>query len=194
MIAITGHASGIGQALFKKYPGSLGFDLANGYDIDRDIDLIIDESKNCNIFINNAYYLNCQTDLLSAWVDAHKQDKFIIINISSMIADLNLDVGKEFPTLLEYATHKRNLNKLSFDVNNLGYCCKSVNIMLSLVDTNFKILDDSPVDNHGYIDKKAVPIASNRLIKVDEVVKHIEYAIQSFSQQSFISSLSILNL
>ena len=191
MIAITGHANGIGKALFEKYPGSLGFDLANGYNIDIDIDRILEESKHCNVFINNAYHYNRQTDLLNAWYQQHRDDKFIIINISSIIADPNLNINDELPFLSEYATHKRNLNKLSFDINFSKNFCKSITIMPAIVDTDFAIpLDTADQPAKEYFQQS---VGNKHLIKTSAVVSAVDIAIQSFTEQSFISSITITN-
>jgi hypothetical protein len=58
-IAITGHTKGLGKFLYDYYSDSghqvIGFSKSTGYDINTDIDKIIDESKNVDLFINNAY-------------------------------------------------------------------------------------------------------------------------------------------
>lgn len=190
MIAITGHASGIGKALFERYPGALGFDLANGYNIDVDIKRILEESKHCNVFINNAYHYNRQTDLLEAWYQQHQDDKFIIVNISSIAADSNLNINNELSFLAEYAEYKKNLNKLSFDINFSKSCCKSIIIMPAIVDTDFAIpLNPADQQAKEYFQQSL----GNHLIKTSAVVDAVDIAIQSFTEQSFISSITITN-
>jgi NAD(P)-dependent dehydrogenase (short-subunit alcohol dehydrogenase family) len=189
MIAITGHANGIGKALFEKYPDALGFDLANGYNIDVDIDRILEQSTHCNVFINNAYHYNRQTDLLAAWYQQHRNDKFIIVNISSIAADPNLNVSEKHPFLIEYAEHKTNLNKLSFDINFSKSCCKSVVVMPALVDTGFSI----PLDraDQQAMERFQQSLGNYPLIKTSAVVAAVDIAIQSFTDQSFISSITV---
>jgi len=69
-IAITGHTSGIGLALFNYYTNKgdevFGFSRSNGYDIslEENISKIIKEVKDCDIFFNNAYYELAQVKLL----------------------------------------------------------------------------------------------------------------------------------
>lgn len=71
-IAITGHTSGIGLALFNYYSNKgnevIGFSRSNGYDLsdDSNISKIIKEVKDCDIFFNNAYYELSQVKLLYA--------------------------------------------------------------------------------------------------------------------------------
>jgi NAD(P)-dependent dehydrogenase (short-subunit alcohol dehydrogenase family) len=191
MIAITGHANGIGKALFERYPGSLGFDLANGYNIDGDIYRILEESKHCNVFINNAYHYNRQTDLLQAWYQQHRNDKFIIINISSIAADPNLEIGGDLSFLAEYAEYKKNLNKLSFDINFSKSCCKSVIIMPAIVDTEFSIPLNS-ADQQAK-EKFQQSVGTDHLIETSAVVDAVDIAIQSFTEKSFISAITITN-
>ena len=193
MIAITGHANGIGKSLFEKYPGSLGFDLANGYNIDSDIERIILESTHCNIFINNAYYYNRQTDLLEAWYKQHRDDKFVIVNISSLAADQNLNIEKTLPHLKEYASHKKNLNKISFDINQSGSLCKSVIIMPGIVDTNLVTPYDKDIDQIA-IDYFTKIKEAGHILETADVVNAVDIAIQSFNSRSFISSITISNL
>lgn len=185
MMAITGHSSGIGQALYKKYPGSLGFDLNNGYDINRDIDRIIHESQHCEIFVNNAYSGNQQTELLKAWYTAHRNDQHVIVNISSVVGDLNLDVERRVPFLQEYAEHKRNLNRLSFEINCAGDRCRSIVIMPARVDTNFAIPADVDLDQ---------VLGKDNFLSTQDVVSAVDTALKSFNDRSFISAITISNL
>jgi NADP-dependent 3-hydroxy acid dehydrogenase YdfG len=54
-VAVTGHTSGIGKAIYEKYqPNSVGFSRSNGFDITKDIKKILKACKDCDIFVNNA--------------------------------------------------------------------------------------------------------------------------------------------
>ena len=58
-IAITGHSRGIGKACFDLFSAEhecVGFSRSNGYDISKGIINIIDQSLECDVFINNAYF------------------------------------------------------------------------------------------------------------------------------------------
>jgi short-subunit dehydrogenase len=77
--AITGHTRGIGKRAFERLtPNVIGFSKSTGYDITNFADRrrIIDESSNCDIFINNATEGFGQTllflELLEAWKDTDK--------------------------------------------------------------------------------------------------------------------------
>ena len=57
--AITGHTSGIGKAIAElcrtKGYQWIGFSRGTGYDISEDCDKIVNESSDCDVFINNAH-------------------------------------------------------------------------------------------------------------------------------------------
>jgi hypothetical protein len=88
-IAITGHTQGLGQAFLNHFQSHtvIGFSRSNGYDIvsPADRNKILDEIKDFDIFINNAYnnYDDSQLQLLIDVYNIWKGTDKIIINISS---------------------------------------------------------------------------------------------------------------
>lgn len=85
-IAITGHTKGIGKAIADLYPNMLGFSRSNGYDITvaNNITRIVDESADCDAFVNNAYHDFVQCDLLESMFEQWKHDPTkTIVNIIS---------------------------------------------------------------------------------------------------------------
>ena len=57
-IAITGHTSGLGKALYDLLSPKnemICYSRTNGYNIERFFDVIVDKSVDCDVFINNAY-------------------------------------------------------------------------------------------------------------------------------------------
>ena len=94
-VAITGHTKGIGLEIVNFFTSKgadiLGFSRASGYDISKEEDRSknIKESKNCQIFVNNAWTIenNGQFHMLksitSDWIGSNK----IIINIGSRASD-----------------------------------------------------------------------------------------------------------
>ena len=131
MIAVTGHTSGLGRALFERFSPALGFSRSNGFDIaDPSARArIIGAAAQCDVFINNAYSDTAQVDMLyelyASWADSHK----LIINISSNSAD-----GiKSRPH--PYASHKAALDKasqqLSYQKSGLRVC----NLRFGWLDT-----------------------------------------------------------
>lgn len=67
-VLITGHTSGIGKSLLEHYKNKghtvIGMSRSNGYDITKDQDKIIKESKDADLFINNATSDMAQLELL----------------------------------------------------------------------------------------------------------------------------------
>jgi hypothetical protein len=118
--AITGHTQGIGLALFNTVENAIGFSTSNGYNINlkNDRKRIIDQSKECDIFINNAHSHYGQVDMLldlfAAWKDQNK----LVINIGSRIAE-DTTCLKGYEHLLEYQIQKKALKVLHDDVVKL---------------------------------------------------------------------------
>lgn len=93
-ISITGHTKGIGKYLYESFLNkkfeTIGFSYSTGFDISKKNDRIriLEESKNCDVFINCAYnyknWDNSQLDMLKEIYDIweNKPNKHII-NISS---------------------------------------------------------------------------------------------------------------
>ena len=60
-IAITGHTKGIGKACVDLFDHEcIGFSRSNGFDIDKSITSIVRASKDCDVFINNAFNYHSQ--------------------------------------------------------------------------------------------------------------------------------------
>lgn len=127
-IAITGHTSGLGKALYNFYKIKYqvaGFSRSNGYDI-RNFKKIINQIPDYDIFINNAYEKYSQIDLLREvfllWQDQSKT----IINISSL-------ASSNFKTLLTqqispYSVHKAALDAQVHQLQMLRKKCRIINI------------------------------------------------------------------
>jgi len=120
--SITGHTVGIGRKLYERlFPNAIGFSLSTGYDITNPVDRyrIIEESKDCDVFINNATAEFAQTllflELFTEWKD---QDK-TIINVGSRIAEIKVLPGDK-QELLKYQAEKLILKEMSSRV--VGRC------------------------------------------------------------------------
>lgn len=113
-IAVTGHTEGIGASLKKIFEAHghtvKGFSRSNGYDIGNRMDRaeIVDESKDCDVFINNAYsvtepFAQCEMlfDIWESWQGQHRS----IVNISSSITERWQHTFRE----VRYRTAKRAL-------------------------------------------------------------------------------------
>lgn len=103
-VAVTGHTSGIGKAIYNRYkPNVCGFSRTNGYDITKDKWKIIKDSKECDIFINNAQQEFAQTEMLYALA---KNFHGKIINIGSTSKDWTKGHKKNY----RYSVEKLTLN------------------------------------------------------------------------------------
>lgn len=113
-IAITGHSKGIGKGLFDYLSKShevIGFSRSNGYDITIDKERIVNESKDCDMFINNAQSGNHQTVLFNNVFKLWQNERKTIVNIGSKIKYHMHTDGKERST---YGQAKINLARSTY--------------------------------------------------------------------------------
>jgi hypothetical protein len=96
-IAITGHTQGIGLALYNYFSPNndiIGFSKSTGYNIadSNHRQCIVDQAKNCDIFVNNAYSdfsPDAQLELLKLVHEQWQNSDKLIINISSRFTEAN---------------------------------------------------------------------------------------------------------
>lgn len=122
MIAITGHTRGIGKRAFDRLsPNAVGFSKSTGYDITNFADRkrIIEESSNCDIFINNATDGFGQTLLFLELFQAWKHTDKTIINVGSRVAEIKM-LPPNRQDLLRYQAEKLILKEMSSRVE--GTC------------------------------------------------------------------------
>ena len=121
--AITGHTAGIGKRLYERLsPSAIGFSLSSGYDITNinDRKRIILESKNCDVFINNATAGFGQTLLfLELFQEWKNNPNKTIINVGSRIAEIKM-LPPNRQELLKYQAEKLILKEMSDRV--IGLC------------------------------------------------------------------------
>lgn len=95
-IAITGHTSGIGKAIFDALSVEydvIGLSRSNGYDITTELgrSKIIDAAYDCDVFVNNAFdyanYTDAQVVLARKIFDVWDGEKKYIVNMSSRVND-----------------------------------------------------------------------------------------------------------
>jgi NADP-dependent 3-hydroxy acid dehydrogenase YdfG len=126
-IAITGHTRGIGKALHDGFKAQgheiIGFNRSTPANISTDagIDRIVEASKDCDIFIINAYDTQrikttmgfSQTVLLyKMWEQWRGKDKIIIV-LGSRASDVH------YARSIQYSTHKRALDDAVKQLRNL---------------------------------------------------------------------------
>ena len=131
LVAITGHESGLGKALYNVFDNTLGFDITNGYDINNYLQ-ILDEADHCDVFINNAYSGFSQVNLLEELFNRWRNSNKIIVNISSVAPNYNTD----YETFRLYPTHKLALDDACYRLQGISKSCKVINIKPHFIDTN----------------------------------------------------------
>jgi len=118
--AITGHTQGIGQGLYQRLaPSAIGFSLSTGYDIRKIEDRIriIQESADCDVFINNAPAGFSQTELFLELFKLWKDKDKTIINVGSRIAELE-KLPDVHAHLVDYQAEKLILKEMSLRLPN----------------------------------------------------------------------------
>lgn len=120
--AVTGHTQGIGKSLFNRLtPNCIGFSKSTGHDITNKSHRknIIQQSHDCDVFINNATEGMGQTllliDLFNEWKDTDK----IIINVGSRAAEFSTAVAYN---LLVYQAEKLILKEMSLRLQGIEKC------------------------------------------------------------------------
>ena len=148
IVSITGHTKGLGNHIFKSLSENhnvIGLSTSNGYDI-KDTDTIIDSIKDSEVFINNAYFKDCQSILFERLFNIWKDTNKLIININSSIVNENIIDDN----LMEYHSYKSQFKK---SVNHIisNYPNKTVRIMNiypSTLESNYFYSGLSKIDNN----------------------------------------------
>ena len=118
-IGITGHTQGFGKSLYDVFNSqkhdTLGFSRSNGFDIGNKLvrKKIINEIKDIDVFINNAYDPQGQLDILEEVLSCWSGTEKIVVNVSSII------VNKESPYFEgELAVYRESKIKLNNIIKN----------------------------------------------------------------------------
>jgi NADP-dependent 3-hydroxy acid dehydrogenase YdfG len=114
-VVITGHASGIGKAIFETFNNKgiscVGYDIKSGKDINdtRVVEELLLECSSSDVFINNA--LPNQHLLLSKVHDMWLGKNKVIVNLSSAVTYL-YNESNHPADFAGYYQHKQNLDVL----------------------------------------------------------------------------------
>jgi len=142
LIAITGHANGIGAAITEAASQRghtvLGFDLETGDNIN-DPDSIIEQVTvaEADVFINNAYAPGAQITMLQKIFEAWKDDPTkTIINMGSKAKYFPTGHNQVTPAMAQYTLYKRmiteELQRMQFYSKKQ---CRIIGINPGFVDT-----------------------------------------------------------
>jgi hypothetical protein len=134
-VGITGHSKGIGKAINVVLTSNgydvIGFSRSNGVDIgtEEGRKIVIDSLKDIDIFINNAYHPEGQTELLKIALKEWKGTNKFVINLSSKMV---FYPGTGFE---DYVTAKKVQNEI-IKSTMLSAHPKVLNLLLGAVDTD----------------------------------------------------------
>jgi hypothetical protein len=134
-IALTGHTRGIGKALADTFTAQgyevIGYSQSNGYDIGEESTRknILEQTKNFDIFINNAYHPFGQTALLDSVITQWNETDKLIINISSKMVYYTLSGFEDY---ISAKTKQNEIVKSRVFTNKP----KILNIIVGAVDTD----------------------------------------------------------
>lgn len=196
-IAVTGHTSGIGKGIYDHFQSQgynvKGFSKDTGFDISikENQDRIVELTRDCDLFFNNAYSGYSQVELARLWQQQHWSDQHFIINTSSMAAEPLAEIPTNFPWLTPYGKEKYAINEISWKINHSGSKCKSIVIMPGVCQTNFYNPYDT--EEHNGMELYQRVMDTNSIITVDDLVKTVDLVLQSINGRNFISSITVLN-
>ncbi len=145
IVSLTGHTKGLGNAIFNKLNKTYqikGLSRSNGWDI-KDVDSIIAEVRDTDVFINNAYSNRYQSELFIKLFYEWKYTNKIIINInSSMVIDGNSNS--------DYYHNKVNLKKVVDTAisDTQNKTVRIMNLFPSTLSTNYYYKNLNKIDNN----------------------------------------------
>jgi NAD(P)-dependent dehydrogenase (short-subunit alcohol dehydrogenase family) len=173
-IALTGHTSGIGKALYdilSQEHEVVCFSRSNGYDIKYDITIekIVQGSLDCDVFINNAYYSLSQVYILNKlWTFWARDKSKTIVNISSLSKYPGVSGNQS-----GYSAHKAALSHQAFLLMFKGNRkCRMINV------------------NPGYVESKMTEGVDANMLTAPECAEQIAHAI-NLPQHIEIGELSL---
>lgn len=196
-VAITGHTRGIGKALYDYFLSTghevIGFSKSTGFDISNNevVNAIIEQTIDCDLFINNAYHRMQQTNIAKLWQKTHWNSKHFIVNMSSVAGDPLMNTPVTMPWITQYGEEKSSLNETSYNINYSESKCNSIVIMPGMVNTNFANPYDT--DEHNGIELYNKIIKSNSMIQVEEIVDTVVMVLKLINDRNFISSVTVTN-
>lgn len=158
IIGITGHTKGLGQYLFNEFEKNnevKGFSRSNGYDIKNTNNRkkILEEVKNCDIFINLVHNYYHQTDILFELFQSWEKQEKLIINISSEVVESN-DWGMDRFDYIEYKNQKQNMENMARTLQNRNSKPGIVNYRISEINFESDFTNLNSIINEFQLSKK----------------------------------------
>ena len=189
-IALTGHLAGLGECLYKMLSDAghtvVGFDIQEGCDINnKDVrSSILEKSKDCDVFINNAYANPGQFEMLRLLIDSNIHS--IIMNVGTNITDVAQEVLEADIDWQEQSQSSRSAypiqKKLQNDyIRNKRQQHKGKSILLTVKPG---WLNTSLVNN----------VPSSRYVDLRHVCKAIIFQIEMATQSVWIPDINVVPL
>lgn len=178
-VIITGHKSGIGKAIadLLKQRGYeiIGFDLQDGFNIAEPSNLnsIVQQFNEADVFINNAYHPTAQTALLRKAIRAWQNSEKIIVHIGSLMALGTGETLKHFEDLVDQYSNISghtyiNTKREQMEIINTEYFnsdTKIIHLMLSATKTS--MLGDE-IYPYPTLNPKKIAKIVEKLLKQDD--------------------------
>jgi len=185
-IALTGHKRGLGECLYSTLLHNghevVAFDLHTGYNINDGAirRQILEESSNCEVFINNAYCAPGQFELLRLVVESEKIG--IVLNVGTMATKIPREILLADPS---WQRQPDNEVYLQQKLLQEGYVEKMRNRCNSLLLTiNPGYMDTSLL--YGPVDLPYVPL--------DDVCRGIMMQIELAEKNVYVPDINIVAL
>ena len=176
---ITGHTSGIGQALMLHFVEKgwtvYGLSRSNGYDVAQDYDKIVEATKDCDLFINNAYSSEGQLELTKRLI--HQVPKMIVMGAAVT----------DYPDLIdsEYSRNKQALEKYCRNMSLQESVADVLFLKISFAETTLNRPKKGRIDSDFTVSYKEIAdtidfwLDNPKIRQVDFRVKLTSYTIQS---------------
>ncbi len=113
-IFITGHTRGIGKAVFDLYKSKdyycYGVSKSEGFDIDKDCDIIVQQMANFKYIVLNAYAKDSQLRMLKAIIERYENDdKHVAVITSTSGTTAGMDSSLKQQEYNWYCKNKKEL-------------------------------------------------------------------------------------
>jgi NADP-dependent 3-hydroxy acid dehydrogenase YdfG len=197
-VAITGHTTGIGKGLYDYFISKgctvQGFSKSNGYDISCNDDILemLEQTKDFDLFINNAYYDDQQATIALQWHRVHYDKEHYIINMSSLGSSENIvhKLNIKNPQIVEYGINKMLLNNVGNTINLSDSKARCITVMPGIVNTDFIStfpFDEGMAEFYQSIEERGT------ILEVRDVVDSVANILALANPRNFISSTTIQN-
>ena len=187
-VAITGHKHGLGQAIYNKLAyynkGAghkvVGFDIEDGYDISVKLKMgkMLFISRDCDVFINNAYHPTAQTEILKFLLKMWKGEKKTIINIGTFY------IEHKDTSWITDVSHQEYLDQKTLQKE----------IVDKVVDDHLKVIQINPgLMKTEFLNKMDPNSSADNLLNVVDCADAIISALDLLKKNIYIPEIDLLD-